>query len=512
MTEFHTQGPVPVNSNAHAVRSFEQQVFKEVVRNKWVLLLGPRQHGKTTGLIRIQHSLKELGFLTATIDLQSAPVVTALESLFEWCAVKVATDLGNTGFSPPQGMSRNAIIDWLDAAIPEEITRVVIIIDEAQNIPDESIRNAFYGQIRSISTQRASEHAISVTRRLCFIFSGTFRPESMVNILNSPFNVCEHIYTDDLTIEAARSLASSVISRPLNNAESEAVTRIFSYVGGQPYLLQKMFSLVFDDIQINLEEKIQNALHKIKYNDNHISSLFKIIISDDALISIVKNLSVTGSIGLPPADQDHQYAQIIGIARQQGSNLEFRNILYTEVANQNSQINSNSNLPQNQSLLFEIERSRFDNMTSTELADFSYELYSGSVNAFKSQKFRLALVGFGACLEAIILDYLQSQPSTVLATAISEAKNNPRDGIPSTNIDNKTLTQPDKWTFANMIKVCRRIPSVTEDIGLSDKIREYRNYIHPSLAIQNSLAESDLGLDAQLAATATIILLRSIHP
>ena len=55
----HLQGPVPLADNAYVKRPFENELHRELMANRWVLLLGPRQHGKTSALVRLQRALSE---------------------------------------------------------------------------------------------------------------------------------------------------------------------------------------------------------------------------------------------------------------------------------------------------------------------------------------------------------------------------------------------------------------------------------------------------------------------
>ncbi len=67
MTEFYTQGAVPVSSSAYISRAFEERLIQEVLQGRWVLLLGPRQHGKSTALVRLKAKLKRLYILQLAV-------------------------------------------------------------------------------------------------------------------------------------------------------------------------------------------------------------------------------------------------------------------------------------------------------------------------------------------------------------------------------------------------------------------------------------------------------------
>ena len=69
----HLQGPVPLGNESYIERPFERQIIRELQAGHWVLLLGPRQHGKTSALVRVRKTLMESGVQTGFVDLQNAP-------------------------------------------------------------------------------------------------------------------------------------------------------------------------------------------------------------------------------------------------------------------------------------------------------------------------------------------------------------------------------------------------------------------------------------------------------
>ncbi len=47
----HLQGPVPLGHESYIERPFELKLIRELQAGRWVLFLGPRQHGKTSALV-----------------------------------------------------------------------------------------------------------------------------------------------------------------------------------------------------------------------------------------------------------------------------------------------------------------------------------------------------------------------------------------------------------------------------------------------------------------------------
>jgi len=66
----YLQGPVPIGHESYIERPFELQLIRELQTGRWVLLLGPRQHGKTSALVRLRKTLMENGLQTGFVDLQ----------------------------------------------------------------------------------------------------------------------------------------------------------------------------------------------------------------------------------------------------------------------------------------------------------------------------------------------------------------------------------------------------------------------------------------------------------
>lgn len=136
-------GPVPIGSADYVNRSFERDMFTYVNRKEWVLLLGPRQHGKSSALIRLRRQLIENGMRCAFVDLQNLPPGLTFAQLSQWFSAEVAASL-NVEFVLPNNPQPQMLRDWLSLAIPVPGAPVVIIIDEASAIRDEEIRNAFF--------------------------------------------------------------------------------------------------------------------------------------------------------------------------------------------------------------------------------------------------------------------------------------------------------------------------------------------------------------------------------
>lgn len=509
MAEFHDLGPVPLESSAYVPRDFESQAFQELNRGRWVLLLGPRQHGKTTGILRILDTLGKAGVVTARVDLQGLPAPGSYADLLRAVAQQVhRTSTPSVGgpLEPPADVE--ALVDWFEAALPESTSPIVISIDEAASIVSDELRNSFFGQIREIATQSADAPAGSFTKRLRFVFARTFRPESLVHPNNSPFNVCEHIITGDLSIEAATTLAKAV-----NPSLEPIVSRAFSYVGGQPHLLQVVFrrSSEMDGAPIESScEQVLAQLDEIEYG--HLSGMLMPIRDAPTLLSLIREMVRDGYVPLVPASQDHRYLQVLGVARREGNVLVFRSEFYKSVVSANPQFSSPdqpaANL-QRRPLLFPLSEIDLGFVQDTTARAVIRSLHDGAVTCHNAGHFRLSLAGFGAATEALLLAWLQTVNATNLGPKVAVAETTPEPH--RTNLQRgEDRANPGTWRFVNMINVARQFDVGRNKMEASHALREWRNLIHAAASIAHYVEESVMSAESTAAAGQFMILIRDV--
>lgn len=530
MSSYHTQGAVPLNSDAYIERPFEQKVLRNILAGNWVLLLGPRQHGKTTSLIRINHQLQNAGLISVMIDLQAMPPCNDYQELVKWFVSRIeqilnvadtrsslsklyskgtdsiARALGVGNAEKSEEHETRQLDQLLESILPQSRTPIVIIIDEASAIPNTEWRNAFYGQIRAIANLRAVASDEDLAARVRFLFAGSFRPENLVNDLNSPFNVCERIETDDLLLEDANNLMEKVVSE-----QNQAIVKqVYDIVGGQPYLLQFIFSKVQLVDEYQKQQACDEAIALLRSGQNdHFEGVFKRVFAEAELISIVSALAKDGRINNEPANPNYRYLQVLGIAKREGAYLVFRNQLYQEFARSSSQLLQELNSTSILAPLIAPSEDVYSFMQSNELREIAYSMELGAVRAHNCGNYRLALVGFGSALEALLIDWLSSLSSSDLNNATRLAR---RDRTNQLNFNHfEDNNDPGTWRLVNLIKVARKVANAPRIIDPPEAVREWRNVIHPSVARTNYLPEKDLAPESQAACGFLGMLRRDIE-
>lgn len=498
MTDFHVGGPVPAASAAFVERSFQGKVRDAVVGGSWVLLLGPRQHGKTSAVIRLRSLLRDDGFLVAAIDMQELPPCDSYESLLEWWSSELAKELGVLEVSAPEGPGRGQLRTWVERIIPEG-PPIVVLVDEASGISNDVWRNAFFGQLRAIANRQAAANPEDVLARLRFVFIGTFRPEALVSPNNSPFNVCTRVLTDDVTRDAALALWRNV-----SQTEADAlIGQVHDLVGGQPYLIQLFYARMMNSERDARETAFRQTVAYLESGrDEHFSSLFSHIVGDASLCSIVNSLAYGSGIPNEPANYDFQYLEVLGLASIEDERLVIRNEFYRRIARASSQLRTVPGPAPAAQFLIPIPESDFAYMSDRYLAEIAYNAYRGAVVAYGERAYRLALAGFGATLEAVLIDCLVRLGSASLASAVSLS------GASFASFEQPS--DPASYRLVNLFKVAKGISQVSAQVSLSDVVRDWRNMIHPAVAARNYVPEEELAPEAQMASSLVCLLRRDL--
>lgn len=483
------QGPVLLEDLDYAERPFELELVRQTQAGRWVLLLGPRQHGKTSALLRLRRTLNENGVQTVMVDLQAKPPFATYAQFTTWFSRKVAAALGHKIVIE----ETDDLSVGLAQALPAGVTPIVVLIDEASNIDDDQWRNSFFGQLRAISSERAAVDDGHIAKRLRFVFAGTFRPERLVAEANSPFNICERIDTADLLVDDIEYLAKRVgLKEP-----AKISVAIHAAVGGQPYLVQRLIqiALAADDPHMAIADEFNRLAES-----DHISNLFRRVLSDEALSSIVSSATAGQGVALSPGDEDQRFLLILGVMERSGGTLQFRNSLYATTAARSPQFSRVVAPEVRRVVLFPMEQDRFVGIVDTQLREIAYAAQKGAVGAYQSGSCRIALAGFGTAMEAVLMDYLKRQTPADLATAAAHRLNPKHFEI---------STDPTTWNLNNLMRGARGLLGQGM-LDIPENMREWRNLIHPGVCIQAYKLDIDLIPEVGVAAHQLDIILRDL--
>jgi len=411
------------------------------------------------------------------------PPGLSFREVLEWFARRVASSLGHQLQHVPGG-SDDALEDWLACAVPAPGAPAVILIDEASTIRDQGVRNAFYGQIRALKSTVAVAPSGSLSSIVQFAFAGTFRPETMVDERNSPFNVCRRVDTEDLYLDQIKTLAGAAVSA---NQVDEVSNLIYGGVGSQPHLAQILLTTAANREPGQEAQAVITELERLASAGNdHLDSLFRVVVQDPRLARIASAAAAHGRVDYDPANVDYRFMIVVGLMRREAGQLVFRNPLYERIARSSPQLRPEASCqPEASSHFYLLEDTTVSFIADSEFREICCAAYNGAVTAINAHRYRLALIGFGIALEAILLDWMLRRPAPDIATAIAAASS-----INFTRYEDRA--DPSTWRLVNLMKVARQLNGVRGPLELPEPLRQLRNFVHPSVMKVSYLSEPKL--------------------
>ena len=503
--EFHVGGHVPPDSPAYVEREFVTQCFNELARGRWVVLLGPRQHGKSSGLARLLKLLQGADVKSARLSLQGIPKPESYHHLLEWIARKIADQLG-VELVVPEPARKGELDAWLAGALPDEDTPVAVLIDEAAGVHDDEMRSTLYLQLRSLHDERDTPLVRNLGRSFALLFSGTFEPDRLVgDSLTSPFNVCTSIEPQDLTLDDAHTLV-----RQLEAAQAAPfVERAFGLVGGQPLLLQQLLAAAESgDAVASAEERYEAAAHQLLIgNSDHVRSLITAVVSDAPVREIATRVVQDDGGAQFVSTPEHQMLVTLGIARIDGDRLVPRNSLYGQLSARHPLLSDDDASPPGVQIA-PPGSGTFDFVNEPYLRSFAEQMVEGAYTAFNAGHLRLGLIGLGSALEAILIDVLE-QVDPAARDAARHAANQKAPGQLLSN--REAPNDPNSWRLVTLVRVADELPSLASSpMQAGHALRELRNFVHPALGRTAGLDESELQSEFEVAQGLLKVLLREL--
>jgi hypothetical protein len=227
-------------------RQADQAVAARLQQREYLLLIEPPRQGKTSLLRALPRDpvLENMAF--AYLDL-SDPAFER-ERAADWYAgvtAAIQRQLEALGF-PHLSLPQNEA-QWLDtlAELAGHAQRmghpVVLLCDQVgASLPDA---HGFYGAMRSLYTSRYDHPAY---KSLVVVLAGSFDPKDLIQDAKlSPFNVAGRVGLDNLSFDQVWRLMQA------GNLKSERLyelaQQVYSWTNGQPYLTQKLCSLLDPD-------------------------------------------------------------------------------------------------------------------------------------------------------------------------------------------------------------------------------------------------------------------------
>jgi len=279
---FKTRGPLLASSDADVL--IDRPELRRVLRlaqqpsvTQYVAVLSARQMGKTTLLFRVMDLLRDTCpcvFVDLSVLRGSSPA-----DCYRFVAGRIDEALrataGSEALSGIEARVASAVgfTEYLSrAAQGLPASRILILLDEVGALAPEA-SDSFFNTLRTVFTQGRGLHG--ELAKYLFVFSGAVDLYGLTYGTNSPLNICEKVYLQDLA-EADVARLVALFRRLGVTVPADAATRVYALTGGHPYLTMRMCALLEQAGARRLgREQIEAAAEEILVEDDNIHHLIR---------------------------------------------------------------------------------------------------------------------------------------------------------------------------------------------------------------------------------------------
>jgi len=204
---------------------------------QYIALLSARQTGKTTLLLQLMGLLQDI-YACVFIDL-SVLRGQDVHACFRFVAFRLISELrallGDDLPLPDTAPVESSVefvefLYGLAKIVP--LPRIVMLIDEVGALSAE-VSDVFFNTIRTVFTQGRGMTSYLV--KYLFVFSGAVDLYGLTFGTNSPLNICEKIYLNDLEPDQVAQIVSRFELLGVA-VEQDAAGAIYALTAGHPYL------------------------------------------------------------------------------------------------------------------------------------------------------------------------------------------------------------------------------------------------------------------------------------
>ncbi len=332
----------------YIIRSADRELYTALKQKEFCYVLNSRQMGKSSLKFRTMKTLAKEGFKCAAIDLGILGRFTNSSQWYGglvselWRRLRLTTDLDDDlswwrkreELAPVHRFSQFIA----DILLTNLTTDIVIFLDEVDNIISLDFRDEFLSVIRNCYEKRAEYPDYN---RLTFCLLGVATPSTLrIDKQTTPFNIGRAIQLTGFTVAEARPLIPGLqekVSKP------EAVlTEILQYTKGQPFLTQKLCSLIVryaESKNPNIEQIIKKRLidnWELQDEPEHLKTIRDRLLYNHnnkaRLLGLYQQILQQQGITVDSSDEQVEL-RLSGLVVKQNGKLNVANPIYQQVFN-----------------------------------------------------------------------------------------------------------------------------------------------------------------------------------
>jgi len=328
---FVTEGPLHPESHLFVGRAAELQRMEGWLLNVRCVgaVLGARQTGKTSLLLRLRHLLQgKYAFVFVDLEgVAGADLGDSVTYIASEMISQLRGQIGKAELSLPT--KPNEFLTFLEQfARAINSVRVVVLLDEIGALSsDTSFR--LTSAIRAVFTSR---HVKAEFARYVFVVAGAIDALDVTIGRNSPLNnVAETLYLEDLSATETTQLVAAMFDDSALPADSSLSRRLHDWTNGHPYWTQRLAEMVHEDACQLTDSTLHGAVeHLLRTEDRNLPYVFHALDADRTLRQLATAMVGGTSIAFSRANGAIAKLELIGVLKNDRGRCAIRNRIYRE--------------------------------------------------------------------------------------------------------------------------------------------------------------------------------------
>lgn len=319
----YPSGAVPLGSPFYLRRVFlETQVDQEIKKpGALVRIKAPREMGKTSLLLRILDSAKNLGYRIISLSLEQVDqtILSDLNQFLRWLCANAARQLQleprlDEYWNEDLGSKISCTSYFQDYLLELITTPLVLALDEVNQIFEHpQVARDFLPLLRSWYEEAKT---LPIWRKLRIIIVHSTEIYVPLNLTQSPFNVGLPLQLNPFSQEEVKQLAQCY---GLDWSNGEEIKQLMNIVGGHPALVHiALYHL--SQGKVTLAQLLETAHTATGIFTNHLLRHWITLQEQPELLIALKSvMSATEPVSLEPSIT--YKLNSMGLIKQSGNNL-----------------------------------------------------------------------------------------------------------------------------------------------------------------------------------------------